>query len=55
LTDAVDVDRLRHVAQLAAAELPQRESQKLVRVLSADACIVEDEDVVEVVVGCCGA
>ena len=49
--DAVDDDRLRHVTQQAAAALPQREPHKLVSVLSADECIVEDEDVVEVVVG----
>jgi hypothetical protein len=49
--DAVDADRRRHIAEHAAPELPQRESRKLVRVLPANECIVEDEDVVEVVVG----
>jgi hypothetical protein len=49
--DAVDVDRLRDISEEATAELPQREPRKLVRVLAADECIVEDVDVVEVVVG----
>jgi hypothetical protein len=49
--DAVDADRLRHISEQAAAELPEREPRKLVRVLPADECTVEDVDVVEVVVG----
>ena len=52
--DAVDVDRLGHISQLFAAELPQREPRKLVRVLPEDEGIVEDEDVVGGCRGCRG-